>query len=402
MKRGLLCFFAFLMATTGLPGAVPIEISEEFFNEDIVVFYLSDFNLENPQGNPLIFEYYIGNKNYPCIFPEPVQISLEFYFKARIRALGWTNFQPIVTIVLNPFTIAGPCRISNQIISSNISNFFIPYDCPAQVNTGSPYVDLNGGQADVDNTAMSRLSNSILSTGQLPAGTYSFLVRMVNEGSGQVSEISKNIQIVSPTSLELIGPGNLVHGLRDFESQFNRFPMFQWESEACASCNYAIRICEYVPGIHASPYDAMMDEAILPFPDDGDFYDVGNNITVLNYDPALAGRDLEFGKYYVWQVEKTFETSGGIQNMKSEIFGFFLEDPSSKETARHIINPVEELLKELVGEDQFETLKAGQLSGYQLSGMMSVNGRPITVEELRTIVNGIQNGSYTIQNVFVE
>ncbi|KUK56138.1 MAG: hypothetical protein XD77_0102 [Marinimicrobia bacterium 46_47] len=61
MKRGLLCFLVFLMATSGLSGAVPIQISEEFFNEDIVVFYLSDFNLENPQGNPLIFEYYIGN-----------------------------------------------------------------------------------------------------------------------------------------------------------------------------------------------------------------------------------------------------------------------------------------------------------------------------------------------------
>ena len=88
MKRGLLCLLFFFMATSGLPGAVPIEISEEFFNEDIVIFYLSDFNLENPQGNPLIFEYYIGNRNYPCIFPEPVRISLEFYFKARIRALG--------------------------------------------------------------------------------------------------------------------------------------------------------------------------------------------------------------------------------------------------------------------------------------------------------------------------
>ncbi len=402
MKRGLICILFLLMATSGLSGAVPIEISEEFFNEDIVIFYLSDFNLENPQGNPLIFEYYIGNKNYPCVFPEPVQISLEFSFKARIRAMGWTDYQPIATILLNPFTIAGPCRISNQIISSNLSNFFLPYDCPEQVNTGSPYAELNGGQSDVDKSAMSQLSNTILSTGQLPAGTYSFLVRIVNEGTGQISELTKNIRIVSPTSLELIGPGTLVHGLQDFESLFNRFPMFQWESEACASCTYAIRLCEYVPGIHASPYDAIMDEASLPFPDDGGYYDVGNNITALNYDPALAGRDLEFGKYYVWQVEKTYETSGGLQNMKSEIFGLYLEDPSSAETARRMINPVEELLKELVGENQYETLKSGQLSGYQLSGKITVNGRPVAVDELRIITNGIRNGSYTIQNIFVE
>jgi len=402
MKRSLLGVFILVLATSGLWGTVPVQISEEFFNEEIVIFYLSDFNLENPQRNPLIFEYYIGNRNYPCVFPEPVNISLEFNFRARIRSIGWTDFRSVATVTLQPFELKGPCRISNQIISTDFSNFNIPYDCPEDAGIARPYVELNGGFSDVDKSAMAELSNTILATGQLPAGMYSFHVKIINESTLQTSEITKTIRVVTPTSLELISPGNLAESVADFEGIFNRFPMFQWESERCVSCSYAIRICEYIPGLHSSTYDAIMDESILPFPDDGGYYPVGNNITSLNYDPSVAGKDLEFGRYYVWQVKKSFETSGGGQEMKSEIFGFYIEDPSGLQTARRIANPVEEMLKELLGQDRYETMKAGLLQGYNLSGSITLNGRTITAEELKIIIDGIVNESYQIQNVYVE
>ncbi len=402
MKRGLICILFLLMATSGLSEAVPIEISEEFFNEDIVIFYLSDFNLENPQNNPLIFEYYIGNKNYRCVFPEPVEVSLEFHFRARIRSLGWTDYRPVTSITLNPFTLHGPCRISNQIISSNFSNFLIPYDCPEAIGTGNPYVNLNSGHSDVDKSALSSLSNTILSTGQLPGGSYAFEVRIINEGTGQVSELTKSIRVVSPTSLDLIAPGGPVSSVRDFESLYNRFPTFQWESEACPSCEYSVRICEFIPGLHAGTFDAIRDESVLPFPDNGDFHPLPNQVTTLNYDPASAGKDLEFGKYYVWQVQKTFETSGGTQSMKSEIFGFYLEDPSAGQSTAGRVDPLEEMLREILGERRIETLMGSQLNGFRPSGRITINGRPVTINELRLIADGIRNGSYTIQNVFVE
>jgi len=383
-------------------SAAEIAVTEHYFNDAIVAFYLSDFDLENPQNNQLIFEYRIGEKGSTrCVFPESVTVSMEFTLKARIFSLGWSNYRDIATVTMSPFDLYGPMHISNQLLGSNVDETMVRYECP----DAGPYVDLNGGRVDINSENLAAISNVIFATNKLPAGQYSFNFTVYNESEGGSASINREINISSPTSLQLLGPGSNSESSADFEQIFTKYPVFQWESENCSSCSYRIRICAYDRSMHSSPLSALQDESALPFPDDGGYFDLGANINTFSYDPSYAGLELEFGRSYVWQIVKEFGTTSGSAEVKSEIYAFTVTDPSGGNIGTGIpSDPVSNSLKSLIGESRFLQLfsSGGDLNGFMSNGRVTLNGNTISVGELEMIRSAIGNGSYTIQNISVE
>ncbi len=390
-----------LMLAGGL-SATDLSVTEEFFNEGIVSFYLSDFDLENPQNNQLIFEYRIGEKGKnDCTFDSPVTVSFEFKLKARIFSLGWAGYRDIATVNIYPFQLNGPMRISNQLLGTNVDEHMVKYDCPE----AGAFVDMNGGRASINSENLAAISNIVFATNKLPGGQYSFIFTVYNESEGGSATISRDINISSPTNLQLVSPGSNTESSAAFEQIFSKYPVFQWDSESCGSCEYAIRICKFSPDVHSSSLSALQDESVLPFPDDGGYYALGANVNSYNYDPSIAGLELEFGESYVWQVQKSFGTSSGTTELKSEIFGFTLVDPAGDNIGTGIpSDPVSNGLKALIGEDRFRQYfsSGGELNGFLSNGKVTLNGTSISVGELEMIRNAIQNGSYTIQNISVE
>jgi hypothetical protein len=213
------------------------------------------------------------------------------------------------------------------------------------------------------------------------------------------------VSVSSPRLLNLLNPGSNATSGSAYSAIYTRYPLFQWESDPCGSCNYAIRLAEYIPGYHNSPQQALQDESSLPFPDDGQYFPLGNNITMLNYGPSIGGKELEFGHHYVWQVKKTFSTTGGSEESLSEIFGFAVVDPTSGTGGDGLpTGPVAQALRDIVGESQFNTWfgNNGLLNGYFPTGNIQHNGGGISSGELDNIRAGFLNGSYTIQNISVE
>jgi len=380
-----------------------LQISEEYFNESIVVFYLSDFDFNNPARSPLIFEYRISDAAQPglCAFPNPVTVSLDFTIEARIPALGWNQFTLLAQASVNPFPLNGPFRINNRILGVNVDATQVLYEC----SEAGPYVEIGGGNATINSENLALLSNVVLATSQLPGGIYRFTFTLYNESEGMSSNFTRTVSVSSPRLLNLLNPGSNALNSNNFSAIYTRYPLFQWESDPCGSCNYAVRIAEFIPAYHNSPQQALQDESSLPFPDDGQFYPLGNNITMLNYEPSTGGKQLEFGHRYVWQVKKTFSTTGGSEETLSEIFGFAVVDPSSGSGSDGLpTGAIAQAIRDMIGEMQFNAWFGpnGLLTGYFPTGNIEQNGSSISSGELDNIRAGFLNGSYTIQNISVE
>ena len=64
-----------------------------------------------------------------------------------------------------------------------------------------------------------------------------------------------------------------------------------------------------------------------------------------------------------------------------------------------------EIIKLLIGQEKYNQLfsQYGELSGYnQLEEGITLNGLEISIDDLNQIISQIQNGTITIQEIFVE
>ena len=95
------------------------------------------------------------------------------------------------------------------------------------------------------------LKSSILSSGKIPNGLYSFNFKLLDEQSQPISncnecEFNKVINVNEPEYINLISPGGSVS---DTSSNivYSNFPIFTWNSDICSSCVTQIRVCEFNP-----------------------------------------------------------------------------------------------------------------------------------------------------------
>jgi len=281
--------------------------------ENIDIFNLNDFDLDDASSNPLIFQYRISSSSYP----QDIEIELEMM--ATVAKLDW-NDKRILFLRTLPFTLNAPIAISNRVLDTSLSGI----------------IDEGGNDVDIREASFERMDGSIrddfmvatlMSGGELPAGKYAFtLLAIPQDPEVNVIYSYDNpmvIEILNSSSPVLVSPGGPP------EERFTistRYPIFEWDSEGC---EYFIRVSEYNRSKHETPEDALVDVSNLPFPDNGFYFGgvdgEGLEGTTFIY-PMTIGKQLEWGKTYVWSVKKVCETTAGPEEFDSDIFAFTVKD----------------------------------------------------------------------------
>jgi hypothetical protein len=388
-----------LLLAFSLTMAGPITVNELYFNEQMAIVYLADLNFDRPENNPLLFEYEISLPGEACPYAMPPRVHFRFALMAKIPGLGWNNYRDILAVTLNPFYMKGSFRLSNRQMGNNILADAIQYTCSG----AGPFVDMNGGTFFTHRENFQPLKEAFYRSGQLPAGNYLFQFTAWDE-YGPV-HFSHEVNIAGSSNLELISPGSEIASTGEWLETQNRFPVFQWESETVSGSEFGIRICEYDPARHSSVNQALSDEAALPFPDNGGYFSMGSNTTIYTYNPATAGKELIYGRYYVWQIEKTTMSSSGTVSQKSQIFGFLLSDPAETGgSGANVSDPLLIALRQLIGMERFNELFSdeGHLNGYFPEGTIELDRQTVPANVLQPLIEQAVNGELTIKSIRVE
>ena len=376
----------FLFSVPNSYGQVTVRVDEQVSPDNIVIFYIGDFDFTNASSNPLIFQYRISAD-------DTVEVVMQLRMSATVPGLGLTNEQ-ILFALTNPFTITAPITISNRDIDENTSEIF---------DEAGNSVDFSVDRIEqLDSDTQKNLRDQVTQSGKLPAGLYTFELLVTSTDASDPPTIysfenPKIIDISNPTTLDLVGPGGYLS--EEFKI-FTLFPIFQWESQGC---KYGIRVSEYDPAIHSSVEEALNDVSNLPFPDDGSYFagDGGEGLlsTTLQY-PLTGAKLLEEGKTYVWSVKKTCVTTGGDEERNSDIYAFKIaditgegDDSGAGITGGVINDPVLAALQSIFG-DIFEATFSGngELAGYTTVAGILLNGETATAEAVTDLAEKLLSG----------
>ena len=393
-KIFLIFAITFLFAPNSF-GQETVRVDEQISPDNIVIFYVGDFDLKDASSNPLIFQYRISATAYP------VEIEMELKMEATVPSLDLQN-ERILFALTNPFTLTAPITISNRVIDESTEKI--------TDESGNP-VDFSVDRTEqLDADEQDALVDAVTQSGKLPAGVYTFDLRVrVTDGSDTEVEYTfenpKILEISNPTTLDLIAPGGSISEELEI---FTLFPIFQWESQGC---EYFIRLSEYDPAVHSSVEEALNDISNLPFPDDGGYFggDDGEGLesTTLQY-PLTGAKQLEYGKFYAWSVKKICETTAGPEERDSDIYVFRVADITGEADAGPgaggvITDPVISALQTIIG-DAFDGLFTGdgELAGFvQVSGIV-LNGETSAAEAVTELAEKMLSGEITAVQIEIE
>jgi hypothetical protein len=248
---------------------------------------------------------------------------------------------------------------------------------PIVINPGSntiTYQQIRGGDIDYNDQVVKELTDSILRTGRLPSGRYTFTVTVFNANQPNVPLLSDDeiLDISNPTTLDLISPGAPV-GRGECQLVYGTLPQFKWNSNAN---RFLITVCEALP-TNSSPEDVMQNQPRLQrlVLRDLDFFGSPSFLY------PSGDLPLEYGKTYYWQVQAIIESPSGEIQLPGEIWCFriaSLTNPGGDLMLQQLLN--------LLGSGEIEALfqAGGALHGYTLTGEAALNGRRMNISELLT------------------
>jgi len=375
MKKYLYLTLTLMMTNLSLGQDLIVSAQPDLADWDII--YLTDFDFENGQNNPLIFGYRISASDN--VYPVE-DVSLSFNMTANVPSLNLSNevlFNAQVTM-----TLLAPIFITNRDLDRNLQDRGIFDEAGNQISFENFTLDM------IDKDEADDLVNTIMTLGSMPSGNYSFSLQLDAPGYSFVPQgfdPNKQISIVAPANIDLIFPS------LGYEFVSDTYPVFEWNSTGCE--DYYIRICEYNPIQHSSPEDAMQSEASYPYPDNGEFASVGSS-NQLDYSSVTA-RSLEVGKAYAWQVKKVCSTTGNPQEFFSEIYGFTISE------AGQTITPCQQQLRNVLGDSQYNVLFGtnGPLEGYGECAEITLDGNSMNTTDFGALLVQLQSGAFEIESV---
>jgi len=381
----------------------PLSIQENFFNENIIGYYLSAIDIETGESNLLLFDYSIMDIDSDFNSLE-VDFQIFMNVPSLIGSEYSTSLQPLTTgkfYLTPPLGGSFPNEIHFRNTDLNLDTEFLPGGVNFNFNK-------NDYDVNISETEVSELTEIIMGQGRIPNGMYSFYFKVCNNELNQEicsDPIVKNIEIFVPTYLELIMPGTSI--LSDTLSNivYSPYPVFQWNSDYCSQCNYSIRVCEFSSQRHSSLIEAIEDASVLPL-SGSNYHEIESSNNIFQY-PSTGVDILIEGKTYVWQIKRTFETTNGSNNELSPIFVFKMQsqdqNSSSQITSSSDINL--ENIKLLIGESNFSQLfsNGGILEGYiNVSPLIELNNEEISINYLLDLIDMLNNGQINILDVEVE
>ena len=372
------------------------NISKVFFNESIVGYSLSAFDPSTGQSDIYLFEYMISN-NPDCYndFANLPDLRLNFSLEIFSPSLGFNSLQQIVDGSFKLRDITGDIRFKNTDL--NLSNLSLD-------NVGDFSIDYLE-QHLTDSTAEEMLSY-VVSSNKIPNGTYIFRFTLEPLDNSEINcspsdsihdEFVEQIEVYEPTYLELVSPGSNSYSNANNSPIFTTYPVFNWNADMCSGCDYGIRVCEYDPLTHSSLSEAINDVSSLPVNQSQEFYPISSSSGVFQY-PSIGALELESGNFYVWQLQRSYQTTVGINEEYSDIYIFKINSFDSGSNLTNI-----QFLRDIIGDSVFDSWfgPGGELDGYELLNI-NLNDVDVQSSQLQSIMSDIEQGNIEITGVEIE
>ncbi len=356
-----------------------------------VTYYISSIDLSTGSSNVPIFQATLSNLNYP----DSVHAIIDFEMRIDSEFLGMDN-EYMVKMNTEPF------YFKNDIILSNLDMTLDSYEI----------FDVTGQSIDfriiiteqIDMARADALFNSVVQSGTLPDGNYSFRVSVYN-GDDETEiweQVEETINITSPTFLQLISPGGELADTTVNEI-FTSYPVLQWESDPCNytdastgdfGCRYYVRVAEFDSELHSSVDEAIESTTRFPLNQSLGWAFVGNGVTSFQY-PASDAGELEQGKIYVWQTLKVLGTTVGFDGVQSDIMAFKIKDFSqtgdddSGSGGGTTTDPSMLALQSIVGTEQYQAFfgEGGPAYGYSLTGNITIDGSSVDMSFVQSLLS---------------
>ena len=372
------------------------NISVEGNIYEYATYYVSSFDVSTGATNVQIFRYTISSNSYPIF------VSVKFLASILSPGIGINSPATIVSLETNPFQINGDLIIDNRDLSSQSTTIY---------DQSGTQVEISGNLLEtLDPLLSDAILQSVLMSGKLPDGEYTFSVK-INAGLSQenmttVFEDNKTFVIQSSTSITLDSPGGALADTSD-NKVFSTFPIFQWSSQTCPSCETFIRVSEFDIDSHSSIEEAIEDKRVLPFDQSEDWYQIGN-ITSYQY-PVSGAYPLEAGNIYVWQIRILSPSTEGFEPSLSPVYAFKVASfgggsGSNEITIGGITDPLLIALKEAIGDDQFNSVfgSGNSLQGFNPTGEIQINNNTVDNSSVNELFNQFKNDNYQINSIQVE
>ncbi len=402
-----------------------ISIKENFFNDEIIGFYLSSINIESGESNTLLFDYSIdlsnvvssgacnSNDNEECLIGD-IEACEQWY-----SSQGY-NTNHGIDVLFMDFSISmyipdfmdspeelvdGSVRFdinSSSIQEINFRNTDLNFD--TQYLAGNTSFSLENYNLHISDSILEDIADLFLSQGKAPNGVYTFNFKLKDEDGNEIegASISKVVEVFVPSFLDLVSPGSSEISDSTSNVIMSTNPIFQWNSDYCNKCDFNIRVSEFKPNTHSSLTEAIEDYSILPLGDG--FYNVSGLANSFQYPTSGVGEILP-GKLYVWQVMRSYETSNGVNEEYSPLHLFKMQSLDIAESSIITTDINFENIKLLIGDTTYETLFGinGPFNNYNnVDQSITVDGQTYSINYLIDLINKQNSGEITIIQVDVE
>tara|TARA_Y100001970_G_C14140673_1_gene806922 strand:- start:232 stop:1386 length:1155 start_codon:yes stop_codon:yes gene_type:complete len=384
MKRFVLyiCFLSILIPCIDNKPS----IRENFFNDEIIGFYLSSIDLESGESTTLLFDYAIDlceGQDTELILKYDVSMFMPI-FNDQVQELSKGE----VRLFDIPETLS---EISFRNTDLNKST--------TELSGGTKF-ELLEAEVNLTDGEIEEIADLFLSQGKAPNGVYTFNFAIYSSSDEKYTTISKTVEVFVPSFLDLITPGSsdISDSLANVVMMTN--PIFQWNSDYCNKCDFFIRVSEFRVTDHSSLEEALDDYSVLPL--NNDYFELSQNTNTFQY-PSSGVGELYPGKMYVWQIMRSYMTSNGINEEFSPIYLFKIQSQDIVTDSDKDLNL--ENLKLFIGVDTYENLfnEDGALNGYNsISTSINIDNQSLSINYLLELISKKNQGNLKIIEVNVE
>ena len=364
-------FLYIILLAWGFPAECTCCLIEQYFNENILSYPLSFFDTGTAANQPVLYQYEINTESCAS------NLSIEVEYKIFSPEIGISSYETFYTgkIILN-------------------HAIHINYFTNNEIQSAS-------GPIISGNAKLESLISYVSQSGKMPNGKY--LIHFTLNSSDEPIFIvpPKIIEVQSPVTLELLSPGGTLSELSNAYT-FSTVPLFTWFSDYCPLCEYAIRVCEYNQNEHESLEDALVGWSLIPMDQSQDYYSLGWNAYSFQY-PSIGHVDLEVGKYYLWQVRRSFSTALDVNHDYSGINVFEVRSPDKLQL--DYSDPYLAVIESIIGTDNFYLLfsPGGELERFTTDGdAIWINDDEIHIGALHSILSEIKAGNATLESVRIK
>ena len=160
------------------------EIEEQFFNDEIVAFYLGAIDINTGSSNVLLFDYVVhSTDNQNCYNNSAVNLFLHFNISIYSPQLGFNEFEEFLKSTFKLSEISSELRFRNTDMNFDTNSI------PGAESQRLEYT-LGGNSSDKD---VQTIINLIMQSGKIPNGSYIFDTILTSDDDGEeiIHQVSK-------------------------------------------------------------------------------------------------------------------------------------------------------------------------------------------------------------------